>query len=281
MKRCLLTATVVVLSLAPLAADLTLTQIMTIEGGSAGAMMADKPVTVQTRIKGQKARADIDAVDTKITTLTDLATKEVLLVNHGEKSAQLVSAMAPAAGVPAVPPVDIDVTFTPTGQTREIEGVQCTEHAFKMSVGFAQMAASQAGAAGQPQLPKEAAEMLKDVTMVMQGSVWVSASAPGASEYMAFQKAAAAANLAGALGGVFGGRQSPGGMDKLLAAVTGAPGLPYLTEMTMAVEGTGPFVEMMKGTIGGMKMTQKTTAVSTDPLADDLFTVPAGYTIKK
>ena len=281
MKRCLVTAIVVVSSLAPLAADLTLTQTMTIAGGPAGATMADKPVTMLMRIKGQKARADIDALETKITTLTDLTTKEVLLVNHAEKTAQLVSAAPPAAGAPAMPHVNVDITFTPTGQTREIEGIQCAEHAVKMSAALAQMVASQTGTEGQPQLPKEAAEMLKDVRMVMQGSVWVSSSAPGASEYLAFQKAAAAANLAGALGGVFGGRQSPGGIDRLLAAVTEAPGLPYLTEMTMAVEGSGPFVEMMKGTIGGMKMTHKTTAVSTDPLADDLFTGPADYTIKK
>jgi hypothetical protein len=72
---------------------------------------------------------------------------------------------------------------------------------------------------------------------------------------------------------------SGNGLDKVIAASAGQ-GLPYLTEMTMNLEGTGQIVEMMKQ-MGALKMGTKVTAVSTDVLSDDLFKVPAGYTMVK
>jgi len=48
----------------------------------------------------------------------------------------------------------------------------------------------------------------------------------------------------------------------------------------MTFEGTGQLVQVMKG-MGPMKITQRVTAVSTDPLPDDLFAVPAGYEVVK
>jgi len=65
-----------------------------------------------------------------------------------------------------------------------------------------------------------------------------------------------------------------------MAAASSAPGLPYLTEITMTMEGTGPMVDAMKQ-MGPMKMIQKLSSVSTDAIADDLFKIPEGYTIQK
>ncbi len=48
----------------------------------------------------------------------------------------------------------------------------------------------------------------------------------------------------------------------------------------MSVEGTGQLVEMIRQ-MGPTKITNKVTAISTEPLAADLFTVPAGYTMVK
>jgi hypothetical protein len=71
-----------------------------------------------------------------------------------------------------------------------------------------------------------------------------------------------------------------GGFDRLMSTFSGGSGLPYLTEMSMSFEGTGPMVEMMKQ-VGAMKMTNKVTDVSTASLADDLFAVPADYKVVK
>jgi hypothetical protein len=270
MKRILVTLVVFVLCLVPLRADLTFTQTMTMEGPMAAAT-AGKPMVVVTRIKGKKARTDMDVMDTKMSTLTDLATKEILLINHKERTVQALNPTTPAAA--DMPKMDIAITFKATGQSKPIDGVACDEHAFKMSFGFAEMSGKQ--------MPPEAAEMMKDVRMLMDGSIWIAKGGPGAAEYVAFQKAAVDANLASALAGLLGGgQQARGGMDKLMAAVSEAPGLPYLTEISMSVEGTGPMVEMMKTQMTGMRLIQKTTAVTTDAVSDDLFNVPADYTRK-
>lgn len=268
MKRCLATLVVFVLCLVPLRADLTLTQTTTFEGPMA-AMMKDKPVVMVMRIKGKKLRVDADMMDTKVSNLADLATKEIMLLNHTQKTVEAVTGTALDAPQPKL---DVDVSFKPTGNSRPIEGALCDEHVFRMVIGFAEMSGKQ--------LPPEAAEMMKDVRMIVDGSIWAAKGGPGAAEYMAFQKAAIDANLSSVLVGPMAG-QNRGGMDKLMAAFTSAPGLPYLTEMSMGVEGTGPMVEMIKQQLTGMKMILKTTAVNTDTVSDDLFKVPADYTVKK
>ena len=89
--------------------------------------------------------------------------------------------------------------------------------------------------------------------------------------------------MASAMGGMTGGNPAAakgGGMEKLMSAVTSAPGLPYITEITMTLQGEGPMVEMLKQ-MGPMKIIQKTTSVTTDALSDDLFKVPADYKVEK
>ena len=56
------------------------------------------------------------------------------------------------------------------------------------------------------------------------------------------------------------------------------PGLAYITEMNISMEGTGQIAMMMQQ-LGTMKVTNKTVSVSVDPIADDLFTVPPDYKI--
>jgi hypothetical protein len=50
--------------------------------------------------------------------------------------------------------------------------------------------------------------------------------------------------------------------------------------MNMTIEGGGDMAAMMKQ-LGDMKLTSRVTEVSTAPLADDLFTIPANYKIIK
>lgn len=274
MKRCLTTLAIVALCLAPLHADLTLTQTMTIEGGMA-AMMGGMQPKMLTRIKGSKSRSDIEMMNQTITTITDLDKKQVVVLNAANKTAMLVDATSIADKLPVGMP-KIDFTFKPTGQSRSIDGVKCDEHAFTMSMDMSTMG-------GGREMPPEAAQAMKDVKMLMNGSVWIATTGPGVAEYMAFQKTATSAALGWALGGALGGpsaQQGSGGFDKLMAAATSAPGLPYLTEITMSFEGSGPMVDMMKQ-MGAMKMTQRVTAVSTEALADSLFVVPADYKVEK
>ena len=50
--------------------------------------------------------------------------------------------------------------------------------------------------------------------------------------------------------------------------------------MTIKIEGTGQMAEMMKQ-MGPMKVTTKVSSITTDPISDDLFKVPEGYTVVK
>jgi hypothetical protein len=70
------------------------------------------------------------------------------------------------------------------------------------------------------------------------------------------------------------------GMDKMMKALGSVNGLPYLTEMTMSIDGTGQIAEMMQQ-MGPMKITTKVTSITTDPISDDLFKVPEGYSVIK
>lgn len=267
MRKWFATVALVAIALVPLRADLTFVQTMTMEGPAA-AMAGGAPMPKMTmRIKGNKARADIEVMGQTITSITDLDAKQVVLLNSADKTAQVMSAAAGAA----IPMPKIDASFKATGKTQTIDGVACEEHTFALTMDMAEVS-------GGAQMPPEAAAMMKDVRMVMNGSMWLARNAPGAAEYTAFTKAAMDSNLFTAMTGMKPGQS--GGLDKLMAAAASAPGLPYLNEITMVFEGTGPMVEAMKQ-MGPMKMVQKISSVSVDPLAEDLFRIPDGYTVQK
>ena len=270
----------VVVAVIPLAADLTLTTVTTIEG----ALMSPGPggITpkVVVRISGTKSRMDVDTGDQVLVTISDTATNQAWLLRPDEKTAQLLQPEATGpSDSPAVTVPGIDATVTPTGQKRDINGVSCDEYAITMKLDLASVAAGGGGA-----LPPEAASMLKDVFLLVRGSIWAAKDAPGAAEYTAFQKTASrlAAAAAGRTvsGGAGGPAPIPSGMDRLLTGFPEASGIPYLTELTTRLDGTGQLVALLQQ-MGEMKITGKVSTVSTEPVPADLFNVPEGYTILK
>ncbi|HEU4892124.1 MAG TPA: hypothetical protein VFT47_11280 [Vicinamibacterales bacterium] len=262
---------------APVAADVTITTVTTIEGAmvSPGSGGITSKVVVQ--ISGTKSRMDIDTGDQVLATISDTATNQAYLLRPGDKTAQLLdTAGSPdfKAGVVA----GIDASVTPTGQKRDINGVSCDEYAVTMQLDLASVAG------GGSALPPEAASMLKDVFLHVTGSIWAAKDAPGAAEYATFQKTAArlAAAAAGRTvsAGAAGPAPIPSGMDRLLTGFPEASGIPYLTDLTTKLQGTGPLVALMQQ-MGQMKIIGKVESVSTEPVPADLFNVPEGYTIVK
>jgi hypothetical protein len=208
-----------------------------------------------------------------IATVADIATKRVMLLHPADKTVQFIQVRAASAGTtPPVPVPKMEGTLKPTGQKQSIDGVSCDEYAFTMTLSMGEMA-------GGGQMAPEAADMLKDMRVLMNGSVWMAKTAAGAAEYAAVTKAMMDAQLAGLVTGAASGLSS-NGMDKVMRGLTGSEGMPYLTEMTMSVEGSGPAADMMKQ-MGAMKITTKVTGVSTDAISDDLFAPPADYTVIK
>ena len=103
---------------------------------------------------------------------------------------------------------------------------------------------------------------------------------PAAAEYMAFQQLAVRGELASVLAGGMSG-MSANGLERELRGFSSRGGdAPDLTEINVPVEETSPAVDMMKQ-MGPMKIMNTVTSVSTDPLPDDLFTLPSDFKIAK
>jgi hypothetical protein len=271
MRKVFVVTLAVAFSVASLVADVTVTQTMTMEGQAAAMMQGTQLPRITMRIKGRKSRSDMEVNGQTFTAIADVDARQVIILNAATKTATVTTPASVAAGGAPVAIPKMDISLKPTGKSQTIDGQACDEHSFSMTIAMGEMM-------GQAQLPPEAAAALKDVRMLMTGSFWVAKSAPGAAEFAAYNKAVAESKLMSAVAGAMPGMS--GGLDKLIEAAASAPGLPYLTEMTMTFDGTGPMVDAMKQ-MGPMKMVQKIASVSTAALPDDLFRIPEGYTVEK
>lgn len=268
MRRWSAAIAAVVFASVSLQADVTIKSRITVEGGPPGAN-AGGPIEMVMQIKGMKSRTDMDAMGQKTVIIADMAARKVYMLNPATKTAQEIDSAAVVEKAGAAMP-ELDASVTPTGQSKAINSLSCDEYRIKMSMNMADIVGTQ--------VPPEAVEMMKGLTMAMDGSIWVAKEGPGAAEYVAFSKAALAANLSGVLSGA--ANKSNPGLEKLMAVTSQAQGLPCLTEMNMTVDGSGPVADMMKQS-GAVKTSVTTTSIATDALAADLFTVPADYKIVK
>jgi hypothetical protein len=275
MKRWLATVLVFGISSAVVRADITVVQTTTVEGGAAamapaGANMSPK---ITMRVKGLKSRTDMVLPPTlNSSSIVDITAKQMITLQHDQKTAQVADTSAPAPATPPAATLNVDAAPpAATGKSQVIDGLKCDEYTFTTSMNLSEVTGGQ--------LPPEAAEMMKGLTMVMKGSMWVAKTAPGAEEYVAYQRALAKTDLAAATLKTTG--VSLPGLDKMMKAMSTVDGLPYLTVMDMTVEGTGQMADMMRQMMGGMKVTTKVTSLTTDKIGDDAFKVPEGYTVIK
>lgn len=272
MRRWMTTAVMLAACTAVVRADLTISQTTSVQGGPvqmAGIALTPKTTT---RIKGMKERSDIEVVGQSFSTIVDLTTKQVAILRHDQKTVQIVTASDSLR--PQIQMQDVSASMQPTGRSQVIDGVSCDEYGFTTDIPMASIAGTQT------QLPPEAVEMLQGVTMKMKGSVWVAKSIPGADEYAAFMAAASRADLTSLIAGAASGNNSA--MARMMDAMAKLKGIAYMTDMTMSFEGTGQFVDMMNQ-MGGSDMhaTTKVSSISTDPIDDSVFTIPADYTVIK
>ena len=273
MKRWFSTVAALVFFSAALRADVTLVQTTTIEGGMAQmAAQSGQNIspTITTKIKGSKSRTDVVSGPINISTIVDLAAKQLIILRADQKTATIVTPPA-APTTPTAQGPTMGATVKPTGKSQTIDGVQCDEYTFTTSVDMSSMSAN-------AQMPPEAAAMMKGVKILVAGSAWMAKDAPGAAEYVAFQKTLSASDLASSASGMVG--MSIPGLPEALKAMSSANGVTYLNESTITFEGEGQMVEMMKQ-MGPMKVTTKVSSINTDAISDELFKVPEGYTIVK
>ena len=271
MKRGLAIFALVVLASAALEADVTVTTTTKMEGGPMAGMMNAQPQMV-TRISGNKSRSDVSVMGQTFSTIIDLDAKQITVLNAMDKSAQTTSFDNAAAVAAKVPIPKVDGSVEPTGRSQSIGGVTCDEYRFMMRVDM--------GQAGMGQMPPQVTQAMKDVKMVMKGSVWMAKDVPGAAEYMAFQKAMAKLNILPPSAGNRG-MNGMSGIDRMSRLFTGNEGLAYMTEMEMSVEGSDPMVAMMSQAMAGMHITNQVTDVSVAKIPEAMFKVPADYKVTK
>jgi hypothetical protein len=249
MKRVLLVLVAAILCAPAAFADITVTTSVSI---LAAAMTADGTMT--TYVKGTKFRADTTLAGQNMSLLSDAATRQQWNINHVTKT---IEPFNPAQAVAALPITfgDAKVSVSPNGETKEILGRKCLGYMVDITIPLT--------------IGGEA------VTMRMAGPAWVSKDGVGVVEYKAAQKAFAEVGMSTSV--LAQGPQGKGMLEasKALADV----GMVLEQEMKMTMEGTGPMAQAI-GQAAGATITMKVTAVSTDRVADEKFTLPEGYAKK-
>lgn len=230
-------------------ADVTVTS--TVSGKVLGRDMNAPSVTY---IKGMKMRSETrDSVF-----ILDAATRTMTVLNDKKKEAEVHDMAKLQAEVQkAVGGNAPKVSFTPTGEKKTVNGVSCDGYMLTVTVPMT---------------------MGNDtMNMSMTGPAWIAKGAPGTKDYAAFYLAAAENGL------FFGTPQqakAQGAQAKstveMYRAFAAAGGIPYQSEMQMKFEGSGMMASMMNR-MGSVSTSTTVTSISTDPIPDEKFSVPAGY----
>jgi hypothetical protein len=206
-------------------------------------------------IKGTKARIVPSGIKKDNWILEDVDAKQVLLVKRDSKE---VENYFPDGVRPDAPPQISDAKFRikALGQTKPILGHTCAGYTYSTRW-----------------VTKVPAKEIT-VTMTQTGVFWLAKDGPDVAEWRAFSKAAAAA-------GVSGPGDLPGVEARALAElqkVYAEDGIPLELERHITVERYQSRVQTAVQTSTSSIMT--VTAISTDPVPDEMIVVPAGYTKK-
>jgi hypothetical protein len=239
----------IVLLPVPVFADVTMKMTMATTGGPASVEM-----TSVTFIKGMKMRSDINVTGQDMSVFLDVAAKRQVMVNNLTKE---VTDLGTALENTPVNLGEVAASVNPNGQTKVVLGRTCAGYAVEYSMPMTMMG--------------------ETITMVVSGVAWVAKDAPGAAEYMAFSKAAAAAGLTTAT--VAQGPQARG-FASLQTALT-ENGIPLEQEMQLKITGTGQMAQAMaQSGVGATTITVKVTEISIDLIPADTIAMPAAVTKK-
>ena len=249
MKRLPFVLVALGMSAAVASADVTITG--TISGSAAQTAISG---TTTSSAKGTKFRIDTEISGQNLTILSDSATKQQWKIDHASKQIEPLDQGAAMAALP-VTFGDAKAVVTPNGQTKEILGRVCQGYAVDVTMPMA--------LAGET------------VVVRLSGPAWIAKDGAGVAEYKAAQKALSDLGMSTSV--FTQGPQVKGlaEMAKALAEV----GIVMEQEIQMTIEGTGQMAQMM-AQVGGMTMTTKVTAITTDPIPDAKFALPEGYTRK-
>jgi hypothetical protein len=238
----------------PASADVTLKSKGT-GTGMVGGMSGD----MTQYIKGMKTRTDqTSGKGRRTSTIIDIATRQMIVLDNDTKEAEVIDMTTLSESLTKVGASDVTTSITPTGQTKKAAGQSCTVYDIKVAVPM------QVGPTA--------------MTMVMSGPHCLVKNGPGAADFQAFYRAAAEK------GGFFDASQAktrPAAAKAMtdMYRKMAELGVPFISEMTIGIEGSGPMADMMKKMAS--TITTEVFEVSTAAIDAAIFEVPAGYKISK
>ena len=197
--------------------------------------------------KGLKMRTDSSSPGmTRASIILDAGMGREVMLWHDSKTATehdfyQVPRLAARASVPATPP-----SITPTSETREIAGSTCRVYQVRAS------------------FPMGGIEMSGPATAVMEGSICLVKDGPGQADFVQIHRALA--------------ERARGEDSHLMTPLdVAALGVAFASEITVSVGGNAPNAERRTF----LSHTTEVTSISTEPIPDSIFEIPAGYTVTK
>jgi Domain of unknown function (DUF4412) len=240
----------------PAAADVT-TKQKSSGKGLGGLMTGD----VTQYVKGMKIRSDQTIGGKETSTILDAAAKQMIMLNHSKKEADVYDMTKMAEPLAKIATSDIKFDIKATGETRQIAGSTCAVHDVTVSLPM-----QMGGDAG--------------MTLMMTGPYCLVKNGPGQADYQAFYRTIAENGFF--MGDPRQAKAQPAqakAMTEMYRKMSEL-GVPYSTEMNIKFEGGGPMAAIMSK-MGGTSITNEVTSISTDPIADSVFEIPAGYKVNK
>jgi hypothetical protein len=242
----------------PAHADVTLKQ--TTSGKGMG--MSGKTSAV-TYIKGNKMRSDVVLGDKTQTTIFDIDAQKMYIFDSKKKEADVWDMAAFAAEISkSVDASNTKASIKPNGQTKQVGGHAASGYDMEVSMDSAM--------GGNKDM---------NMTVTLQGPVWIVPNAPGSAEYGRFYKAAVEK------GWIFSDPRAAKGqpgqakaMAEMYNQMAATGGVPYETDIQIKMGGGGPMGGLL-AKIGNVSMTTVVDSVETGSLAEDLFAPPAGYKV--
>ena len=226
---------------APVSADVTLR--MTVTDKENGRVTG-----VTEYRKGLKLRTDSAGGGlSSVSTIENAETGLFIRLWHDGKGAEVfdLKAVTPLA---KDRPSEATHSVTPTARSRQIAGSTCTVYDIKTTVRMAE------------RMP----EMTEPAAFLMEGSVCIVKNAPGQVDYMRVSRA---------MTGDAASKDPQTAIQRQIAEL----GVPYAMEMTLSIGANLPGAEFHKI----VSQTMEVTSVSIDSIADSLFEIPAGYTVRR
>jgi hypothetical protein len=196
--------------------------------------------------KGLKWRMDHTSNGLSSSLIRDGSTGSWVMLWPNSKRADVIdsSRMSESFAKTGVP--ETSYSIMPTTQSRQIAGSTCTVYHVKASFAYPRMERGEA------------------MTMVMEGSACLVKNGPGQADSIAFHRASAKS---------VGGLDPRQEMNRQMAEL----GVPFATEMTISLGGGGPIAETRAIDIH----TTEVSSVSTAPIPDSMFEIPADFTVVK